>query len=276
MQFELMRFSMMPREQIDGFERESPDGEAWTREKWLRIILSETFEFLHRKTLFHYVHSPSDHDPENRLIIGKIGRSHQVQEHAPPEDGLEEIQRKQWQAARLFVDPRHHKDGQKVAMEADGAVGLPVPIVDSLVEHINRRPEEPYILQAHAIIEEQSFWEFADEHDGEITFVGFELAVPNMFDETENYDKELAKIREEEKASKVKFSIENKDGLKVRTKRVKNAVDYAARGTGTIRARTKRKKTYDSSRKAKRVKVEAESNTVKGVILSVVEAIFGQ
>ena len=253
MQLELMRMSVLPRAQADSFERQKPGGGSFTREEWLRAVFSSSISFAHRGVIFHYV---PDAVQETDFITGKFGRSVISVENEPPEKGLAKTERDAWRAASVIIDPRHHEDGQKAAVEHVGQVGRPIPILESLVEAINRNIE-PYFLDATPIVPSDNFWSFARSNLGEVTFLEFEFIAPNMFGGAEDYDLEMRDMKENEKIQKAKLTLESKDGLNLDTQRVKKAVDYTSRGTGSIKARTKRKKTYNSRSKAQRVTVES-------------------
>jgi hypothetical protein len=45
MRFDLLRLSVLPRPQVDGFERTKPDKTPFTREAWLREVFSARIEF---------------------------------------------------------------------------------------------------------------------------------------------------------------------------------------------------------------------------------------
>jgi hypothetical protein len=52
MQYDLLRLVLVRREQPDMLERRGRQGEALTREGWLRSVFSEDIEFVHYKNDF--------------------------------------------------------------------------------------------------------------------------------------------------------------------------------------------------------------------------------
>jgi hypothetical protein len=66
----------------------------------------------------------------------------------------------------------------------------------------------------------------------------------------------MRELRDNEKVREAKLTIENKDGLKLETERVRQTVEYTLEGGGNIRARTKRKKRYNSKDKTKKITIE--------------------
>ncbi len=278
MQFELMRLAMVERRQTSAFVRRSLDGKPFTRENWLRVIFEQNILFVHSGNVFHYVpESPMSDD--NEILIGKIGRQVTVLENESPDTGFAEVERDAWTAASVLIDPMHHSDGQKLAVEVDSSVGAPMPILESLVDHINGG-DEPYVLEINAIVPTDTFWNFVRENRGQITSVTFEFVAPNMFGEADDYDKEMREMAEHEKAQKAKLTLSSKDGLDLETKKIERAADYTSKGAGSIRASTKRRrKKYDSRSKAKRVSASDDDIQLakkEGILSRVFRNLFGQ
>jgi hypothetical protein len=152
-----------------------------------------------------------------------------------------------------------------------------VPIFLSLVDAINAHAE-PYLIEANPIVPSETFWTFVKEHEGEITSVEFEFIAPNMFGGEEDFTKEMRDMQEKEKAQKAKLVIESKDGLNLNTDRVRNAANQITRGTGSIKARTKTKKVYNSKSKAKSVTIpkdESADASKESLISLAKRLIFG-
>jgi hypothetical protein len=85
-----------------------------------------------------------------------------------------------------------------------------------------------------------------------------------MFAQDEDFDKEMAALKRDEKIRKVKFDLENEDGLNLKTKRVESTAKYAARGGGVIKARTKAGKRFNSRSKGKKVNVSPPARARRG------------
>jgi hypothetical protein len=259
-QFELFRLSLLERGQRDLFAVFDGNSNP-PRELWLRRIFSEKIAFQHRGDTFHYVPEPDVPDsPESVLILGRIGRQLSVRENEPPESGLHETVREAWRAARVFIDPTTHDDGQKVAIEDDSHIGKPKALLESLVEHINARvPAERYYMEVAGIVDPATFWDFVNANLGDVTVVEFDFVAPNMFGGEEFLDKELREMRNVENVRRTKVKLENSDGLKLNTDRIATGVTYATRGGGAVKAQTRQRKRYNSASKIKRVSVpEAE------------------
>jgi hypothetical protein len=255
MQFELLRLSMPQRSQPALFERRTAAGQPFTREAWLRDILAQGIQFQHHGAEFYFSPDPGEH-PGN-LIVGRIGRKITVVENEPPEAHLAPTARPAWPAAVVLIDPTHHPDWQKVAMEHLGAIGRPIPIFESLAVNINSR-DEPFVIEANAIVPSETFWNFVSENEGQITSIEFEFVAPNMFGEADDYDAEMRELQREERVQKAKLRLESKDGLNANTNRIRRAADYTIKGAGSIRARTKTGKRYRSNDRAQRISIPAK------------------
>lgn len=279
MNFEMLRLVLVSREQTSLFEQRSPDGTSLTREGWLRSILNSEIVFLHRGQEFHYTPDSTATLEHASLLIGKIGRQFTSVENSPPETGFREIERQPWRASLVIIDPTHHADGQKVAFETKAHVGNALAIVRALADYINRNHDHPYIIEVNAIVDVRTFWDFERENHDEITSITFELVAPNMFGVRDAIDAEMAGLRDNEKARKATFTLQNQDGLKLNTDRVRETVNYAIDGGGSIKARTKRKRTYNSSKKLKKITVEGvediDNTSLSSIIVSAFSTVFG-
>lgn len=239
--FELFRLTLLLRAQKDAFTGEDP-----TREEYLRKVFSEKIVFNYHGNMYHFVPEPDLSDN----IVGRIGRPLVIAENRPPEEGLEESLYKTWKAAYFVIDPKHHKDGQKVAVSYDKQVGSSAGLLNAIIDAINTNHSyEAYTIEVEAITDAQNFWQFAEKHKGEITTITFEFMAPNMFGGADRITEEMRQMRLNEKVEKVKFSLTSSEGLNVDTERVKDSLDYVERGTGKITAKTKSGKRYSSADK---------------------------
>src|SRR5579863_5457155 len=95
MQYDLLRLVLAQRDQPDIMGRRGPEGQPFNREGWLRAIFSESVEFLHYKSPFHFV-PESAVAIDGRFVFGRIGRQYHAVENEPPEEGLTEIVHDAW------------------------------------------------------------------------------------------------------------------------------------------------------------------------------------
>jgi hypothetical protein len=227
---------------------------APSRESWLRDVLSKSITFRHRGVEYHFVPSQQSDRPE--LIVGNIGRQRLSTENDPPEQGLGRIRREIWKGAAIVIDPRHHPEGQKAAVEADLQVGKPVPLMESLCEAINlRTPPEPYLIESSPISDPNNFWEFVDSHPGEVVSVTFEFIAPNMFGIRDSLDEGIKDMAEHEKIERLKLQLKSRDGLVLSKDRIDPAVRNATEGGGSISARDKKGGKYNSRKRVRFVNV---------------------
>ncbi|MEZ0170775.1 hypothetical protein [Microvirga sp. TS319] len=253
MRFDLIRLMLLVRQQGHFWEARNPDGSLPTREEWLRMVFSRRIDFDHRGARYSFVPAqPSLAAAVSGMVTGKVGRQRVVKENEPPDQGLEETEREQWKAVEIVVDPRAHDDGQKAALAFDKDVGQPLALMRALADALNSRlPPAPYVIEANGIVDPNTFWHFVQENEGEITSVTFELVAPNMFGIRNDLDREMRELRENEKARKAKFTLQNEDGLHLTTDRVRETANYTAEGGGNIAARTKKGKRFNSKNKTK-------------------------
>lgn len=253
MKLDLLHLSMTLRTQSDIFERPGP---VPMREEWLRRIFGESIIFVHRSVEFHFVPESST---ESEFICGNIGRELLSAENEPPEAGLQRTRRKIWQASAVVIDPRKHEEGQRVAMEWRPQVGAARAVFNSLCDSINTRTApEPYFIAAELISDPEDFWSFIENNRSEVTSVTFEFIAPNMFSIKDDLEQGLLDMREHEHAQKVTLELQNPDGLEINPERATPAVKYATEGGGSIRARTKRGKRFNSKNKGRSYVVREE------------------
>ncbi|WP_155006278.1 hypothetical protein [Sphingomonas hengshuiensis] len=241
--FELFRLSVLERRQPPLFA-----DVAQTREQYLRLVFGQQRQFVFYGTDFHFV--PEPEQSREDVIMARIGRAVTVEENRPPEEGLAETVHDGWKASVVVIDPRHHDDGQKVAVAVDPKVGSPSGLIRELADAINTTSTDArWDIEVEPIVNAQSFWEFAAKNKGMITSLTFEFIAPNMFGGSDDLTEELRAFRNNENAEKVEIVLKSKEGLDTSTNRTKEAVDYAVQGCGTIKAKTKNGKRFNSTKK---------------------------
>ncbi|GAA4475306.1 hypothetical protein [Gluconacetobacter asukensis] len=256
--FELFRLSLVMREQRD-FILDGPDGDL-NREEYLNKVFSTQYAIGHRGNEFHFVPYVKV-SGQTRFLAGRIGRPFSDLEFTPPDDGFTEELHQGWKALAIIIDPSHHKDGQKLAVEVNRDVGQALPVISALIDEINRRDDAIYTINVFPISDVQSFWDFSEQNQGNITRLAFEFTAPNMFGGRDSIRDELRKFRDQEKASVVSIELKNSDGLNSNTKRVKESVGYIEEGGGDIMAKTKDGKRYSSKSKVKITQIVFEDDS---------------
>lgn len=247
----LFHFRVSLKEQrVSLFRRTREDGNDFTREEWLRERFATQFEFSHRQTTFFFVPESSQIGLPDELIVGWIARKREINERTPPWEGLEVAEHHSWQAALMVLDPSHHEDGQKIAMESRSEVGAAEAILASLANSLGADVDEPYSVTIYPIIEERSFARFAEEHRNTIRQITYEAAVPNMFGGADDFSNEMRVLRETANVSKVKTRLESDEVIDIDNSKLKEIAKYVERGGGKISARTTDGARYNSNEHA--------------------------
>ena len=226
--FTLFHFSMLPIAQVT-FTMRAGD----TRESWLRYALSDTFEFEHLGgSALHWVPQGTS----DECIIGLIQKTKTHELHEPPEKGGGEITREEWQGAYVVVDPTHHDEGQRIAVEND-VVGRPAALIKSLSRYLNQHNEAPYQIEIEPLWDASRFWAFARSHDNVMKRIDFDFVVPNMWSTESDLDADLRETGQVTGAERVSVGFRSEHGVSTNNPKVREGVDYAERGAGILSAR---------------------------------------
>ena len=167
---------------------------------------------------------------------------------------------------------------KKLPFERKPKVGSPIALIESLAEHINEQdPPSPFVIEPSPIVDDSDFWEFVQENRGNIATLIFDLITPNQFGTEHDFDREMRAMRESEKARRVKLQFENEDGLEPETRLVKEAVTYATRGGGSVRAKTRDHKQFRSRSRTQRVVIPEHPSQKRGrfdMVMNAIKVIF--
>lgn len=226
--FTLFHFSMIPITQTT-FTMRTDD----TREDWLRHALKDKFEFGHLggSTLYWVPQGTAD-----ECIVGLVQKTKIHELHDPPEKGGGEITREEWQGAYVMVDPTHHDEGQRIAVEND-VVGRPAALIKSLARYLNQREEAPYQIEIEPLWDASRFWAFAQSHDNVMKRIDFDFVVPNMWATESDLDADLRDTGNVTGAERVSVGFRSDHGVSTDNQKVREGVEYAERGAGTLSAR---------------------------------------
>lgn len=270
--FELFHLSLLVPRQANIFA-ESP---APSREEWLRQVFAKPFRFSHRKGECHWVPAQTD----SPIIAGNVVRSHPRRQHVPPEEGGYETISNEWQGAMVLIDPRHHEDGQKVSFERDDTLGKPRSVLQSMISHVNELPFPPYVIEPEPIFNKRSFWGWASAHENRLHSITFEFVVPNMWGSKSALDQDLRELREIG-VGKVRVAMsegKREDGIDAQSQQVRDGVDYAAQGGGSLTAKAKNGDTYSSTADTLTTKLpttSAERNDGVGALTKWFQRLLG-
>lgn len=214
-----------------------------TRDQWLRFSLSKSFEFVGwGGKLLVWVPKGERDDLVFGLIQGKKPYSY----HDAPIDGGAEKEDQFWQGAYVFLDPRHHDDGQKLAIEND-VLGKPRALAKALFDHINMREDAPFNCLAKLTFDEKDFWKFSELSGGVLKYIKFEFVVPNMWGPQNDLEKDLKETGKETGSDQVDVTLRGENGVTTDNEKVRTAVAYAGRGSGVVKAKNMMGRRFSSA-----------------------------
>jgi hypothetical protein len=257
----LFRLSLKAKAQSDAFERKNTDGKGYSREEWLKDIFSKQFAFTHRSKEFFFVpEKPEKTGIRAGLIVGWVARQKEVNERTAPSDGLSPTTHDSWQASLLLIDPTDHQDGQKVAFESRPTdVGQSEPVIASLIGSLNQNSaQEPFSISIFSIIQERSFINFALLHPGKIKSITYDVAVPNMFNGTDDFSNEIRSLRDSANVARIKTRLESDGAINTQGSQLDEIANHVESGGGTISAQTTDGFKYNSNDYAVSEEVETD------------------
>lgn len=218
-----------------------------SREHWIRHALSIPFSFPHRaRTQLHWVPLASI----DESVLGLLQKTRKHERHRPPHEGGEEIVEDEWQGAYVLVDPTHHDEGQRVAVEND-VVGEPQALLKSLVSAMNSMAGTPYHVEIEPLFDAREFWVFAEQHGNAMRYINFDFVVPNMWTPHNDLELDLRDTGAETGAQRVKVGFASEDGVRANAPRIRRGVDYAEKGAGTLSAKSMDGARFHSTKTAK-------------------------
>jgi hypothetical protein len=183
-----------------------------------------------------------------------------VQERTPPDSGFEPTERPSWRGSFIVVDPTPHADGQKIAMEKRSDIGDPAPILRSLARVMAVSDgTQPFSVQIHPIVQENSFWMFAEAHDFKISMIQFDVAVPNMFGGATEFENELRTLHTRNNVSRVRTTLVSDGRLNTNEPHLAEVVNYTEKGMGDLRAKSESGASYNSRTYARRDSLDART-----------------
>ena len=259
------RVSMVEASAPDSFGSLNDDGQLYNREAWLRVFFSVRRSFVHRGVEFLFVPINADENGlPSSLLFGWIAKAVTLAERTPPSAGFDPIERPSWRGALLILDPREHKDGQKIAFERRRDIGKPASIMTSLAKAMKIEDDPPpFQTQIYTIAAPMSFWAFAEVHGFRIRSLSFEVATPNMFGGKDAFSRELRLLRDRNRVQRVAATLQSETDIGVDEENIREIVEYTERGAGDIKARSESGERYDSREHAARESLDAESDQLE-------------
>ena len=265
MKYHYFRLSVLPLDRPPILEAANSLPSISPRQQYLRSLFGQRIDFTHRKKTFVYVHIGT-HESDGRLLfLGRIGRSIDAVENAPPEEEFEEITRPSWRASNVFIDISDQPDGQVIAFQHHYNIGRPLPIATSLTDHINRLNQDSgWFIEINPITDKQSFWQAVYQHKGEITSAEFNFATPNVLGIRSRLNEELKDKRQQHNATTVTETLRNPSGtLDLSGQDVEDSVEYISLGGGSAKLKAGRKTLYNSKRAEKMTEVKDDEPLTK-------------
>jgi hypothetical protein len=245
-----------------------------SREAWVRFALEERFSFHHRaEAELYWVPRQGSDD----LIIGLLEKQRPHVAHRPPDKGGEEMVVDEWQGAWVLIDPTHHDEGQRVAVEND-VVGDPQAMLRSLAAAINRRTDKPYHIESEPLFDGSRFWSFSEEHSHIMRSIEFDFVVPNMWGTESDLEEDLKDTGKQTGAQRVRVGFDSEDGVRTQNAKVEEGVNYAEKGAGTIRARAMDGRRFYSNKQPlkTRLKIEKGASLAEGYLRDIKGLILGR
>lgn len=190
----------------------------------------------------------------DECIFGVLESKKPFEHHEPPDRGGGETVSEIWQGAYVLLDPTHHDDGQKIAIEND-MVGKPNSLLRKLVDAINAKVDRPYTIEFEPIFDSSSFWQFAESHNNVLKSITFDFVVPNMWGAKSSLDEDLKDTGQQTGAERVVVTLKGENGVFTENSKVKTGVEYAERGAGAVKARALDNTPYSSSSDSKTTEI---------------------
>lgn len=250
---------------------------AQTRQQYLGQAFLKDVRFEHYKR--PYVYKPFPTLAEGQHIVGVVGKEHTITVAGPPEEGFVHKPVADWETANVLIDPSETE--QKAAMQP--TVGSPIHIFRSLVDQINTaNSNAEWTISVNPITKREEFWSAAETYRGHIAEIDLSFAVPNIWGGSTETEKALNELKEKNNAQEVEIKIKNKDGqLNPDSDRVRESVEYIAKGGGTVELRDENQGTiYSSDHEESIITVPIEpdfhiQDADTGMIASLLQRLFG-
>lgn len=211
------------------------------RDEWLRQIFAESFHFVHYGKTFTWVPVST-----REVIVGKIMRQNLEEKFLPPEQRGKEVKEREWYGAIVVIDPTKHVDGQKAAVERRRQVGKANAVLASLLIEASKRVHAVYTIEAERVWDVGHFNNWASAHGFRVKKIRFDFVVPNMWDTTGELEEELRAIGSTTKAQKVRVEFGGQGIVETNNVIIEQAVEYSARGSGRVVARSEDDDVFDS------------------------------
>ena len=232
-----------------------------TRQEFLRRVFGGEIRFLHRK--MNYVYKPY-FEIGQRFAVGVIGREQTITISGPPEEEFAPRTIIDWETSNVFVDTSASADGQVLAMQQVVAIGQPLSVLRSLVDHINfQNSSEEWAVAVNPMTRHEEFWSIARKNKGGIQELDLNFVTPNIWGAKEATEVALKSLQKNNNAQEVEVRLKNADGkLEPESDIIKESVEYISKGGGTLKLKGPGGKVLYSSDSEESVVTETPENDV--------------
>lgn len=243
MQYHFLRI-FLTRDEIDLFSGDRLPPPKIQREDFLRNAFSEQIGFRHRRESF--VFKPLG--TVNGFIVAAVARKKQIMVNDGPESNFQKKKAADWPVANLFIDARDYNDGQKIALQLNKDVGMPIGLMRSLISRIPIGSEVGgWKAQVQVLSSDKEFWATVQQYKGKITEASFTFLSPNVFRSKAMISKVMKGLHNETNISQVDVVFRDKFGnLNLEVPRIHNAYEYIERGGGRSLLKSGRRSLFDS------------------------------
>lgn len=233
-----------------------------SREQCLRHALSKPFEFISTDgSVIHWLPGES----VDECIFGILTNKSLFKTNEPPNWTDHKINSDDAQGTYVLLDPTHHNEGQKLALENTPS-GKPAISPQKFIGEINTIIKKLYIIYFEPIFDDTYFWDFAQKQDMVLHSIKFDFVVPNMFGANSSLEEDLRNINSQTGAERVIIKLKGDNGVFVDSEKIRNAVNYAKQGAGTIKAKAQNGDTYSSSQKPITTEVALANKETQSVL----------
>lgn len=238
----------------------STDGEIETRTEVLTNFFSSDREFNgHGNTKLKYGFSQQD----NKIISGAIGKWVTETKENDPHNFWSEGPQEHWEKSAVFFNLDQHE--QVIGIENRKKVGEPNSLVKYLTKCLNDY-QIYYHVEYFPITKKEDFWGAVENYTGKITSITFDLVIPNPSDASGETAKALKELKKNINADRVKTTTSNQDGLKLESDLLRDSVNYAASGAGSLVVKSNKDIIYSSSDHTTAITVDDDLKPMKGGI----------
>ena len=253
----LFRFSLTENDQLsllDAANGSARDGKIETRLSFLKRVFEKDTIFEARKnTKLRYQHTQTDNDVYSGVICRWIPKEME----SVPSDPFALEDTGVWEKSAIFFNAAD--DEQVLGIEHNNSIGKPSSVVKQFVTAINALNESrPYKVDAFSINVKSEFKKAVLDYSGQVTFLSFDLVVPNPTNAEGKTKKALKSLRKITNGDRYKAAVSSSEGLDVNNNLVKGIVAHAESGNGDVLAKDGKTKIYDSKESNKTVEIDDE------------------